>query len=181
MKYKKGDILQNKWDSDLKVKFIQSCEEGSCFEGEVIKDFTDNEITHFKGSIEVWPTDFYEPVEEVETITEDEAIKCFDNRKMKRVYIAMPFSYDPSEAKKLYKLTCQALAYKYGDRYLFISTIPLFDYLCKTNALIETNVIGMSYTLIDSCEELWQFGTSKGVLEEVSYAKTKGINVRVME
>lgn len=179
MKYRIGEVVRVRKDLEVGETY------DDCFFTEEMKRYLGEEIIiqNFNSLANRYNAYFEKP-NDIEEYWSDEMLEPIPvniNEKLKRIYIAMPFSYDPCEAKKLYKLTCQALAYRYGDRYLFVSTIPLFDYLCKTSELIETNVMGMAYTLIDGCEEIWQFGSSKGVLQEVGYAKSKGINVRVME
>ena len=98
---------------------------------------------------------------------------------MKKIYIATPFSYDPLEAKQRYKTLCQALTYQHGDKYLYVSTIPLFDYICESHNGIEKTIMEVAEALIINCDELWNFyGSSDGVEKEIDFAKDIGMNIK---
>ena len=90
---------------------------------------------------------------------------------MKRIYIALPYSYNPVEARKRVDKIVKEV---YAQGYLPISPVHLFDWLDDDGDCRE-HLLNACADLLKQCDEIWVYGISDGVLFELEKAKEYGI------
>ena len=87
------------------------------------------------------------------------------------VYYARPFSYNPEEARILYKEEVAEIKKVY-DAFI-VSTIPLSDY--PSGKDIEKEVFDMAEVMIRQSDILIYKGSTDGVMKERAMAESSGV------
>ena len=95
--------------------------------------------------------------------------------KLKRVFISHPFKSDPESNKQKAEGICRELISK--GEILPISPLHLFSFVEDENGIRE-DIIQACFQIIETCDELWVYGNSKGCKREVELAKQVGVKVR---
>lgn len=100
--------------------------------------------------------------------------------RLKRVYIAHPYSDNPEEAfKKVDAIVKDLFFCNPANDVLPISPIHLFSWL-ENDSDVRNDLLQACTELIKTCDELWFYGLSAGVKFEIEKAKELGIKVVCM-
>lgn len=106
----------------------------------------------------------------------DLPLKDGENRvSLKKVFISHPYSDDPDGNKQRVSKIVSKIMKDYDI--LPISPVHLFSFMENDNGYRE-DIMEVTKHLIDLSDELWYFGWSEGVQEEVNYARENaGISI----
>ena len=96
---------------------------------------------------------------------------------MKKVFISHPCSADPERNREKADIICKRILEE-SDDILPISPLHLFSFF-EEEAEYREDIMDTCKDLIKTCDELWVYGDSKGCQEEVQYAESVGVPVKV--
>ena len=92
-----------------------------------------------------------------------------------RIFISHPYSGDPIENMEKVNKVCKDV---WDSGYIPVSPLHLFSFMNNDNDRLE--ILKMCYRLIDSCDEVWIYGKSRGCNAERDYANSNKVNKKVV-